>query len=76
MSYDKVTFSYKLNNPGDVTISISDNYGRILQKQNIQGILGWNEFTSASLNVTPGTILSYTVQSPEGTSRGRILTQE
>jgi hypothetical protein len=75
-AYDQVTFSYKLNNQSDVTISISDNYGRILQKQNMLGIAGWNEFTTASLNVTPGTILSYTVQSSEGTSRGRILTNE
>ena len=75
-AYDKVTFSYKLNNQGNVTISISDNYGRVIQKYDVQGTVGWNEFTTASLNVTPGTILSYTVQSPEGTSRGRVLTQE
>ncbi len=73
---DKVTFSYKLNTQGNVTISISDNYGRVLQMYDMQGTIGWNEFTTASLNVTPGTILNYTVQSPEGTSRGRILTQE
>jgi hypothetical protein len=75
-AYDQVTFSYQLNNQSDVTIIISDNYGRTIQQQNMIGSVGWNEYTTASLNVTPGTILTYIVQSSEGTSRGRILTQE